>query len=653
MSFSTHRSAAWFLMLALLLVCAIVYIPGLHGDFVYDDWGSITGNPNIQVTHGTLSEWWRAALVFPSGTPPFRSLTMVSFAANYYLGGADAFGFKLTNLCIHLLNGVLLFLALRALFALRSACTPNLSESQTFNAELAAATIAGLWLLLPINLTAVLYAVQRLESFAATFIFLGLWWYISARLRLWRGRGGVVSVWLSLGVCTTLGLLCKETAVMLPLYAGLVEFCIARARTPNGKWSFAVVTLYVVTLLLPFVIGMIWMWEHYLGGARSDAFATSVSRMLSETRILVDYMRWTLIPSLDALTLYHDDITPSRGLFHPSTTFTSLVFLLALLALALWQRRQRPLFALGVLWFFAGHLLTATIVPLILAFEHRNYFSSAGLLLAVAAIVALEGPLKRAPLRVAAVATAVLFYAGTTLLRAQEWSDMLHLAMSDAAKRPRSPAAQFDYAAALLNESMKKQSSEAANAALRVLENGSRFPGASIHFEQSIITLLAESGYPAPDRIWTSLIDKLKTAAPDTNGVHALTRLNHCFISKQCSQNQLPELQHAYDAAFSHTPPGEGLLATHAEYAWHIANDRDRAEQDFREALRGQPSDIAAQMNLALVLIYQGKRDETSAMIKTMERHNYLGSLDAFIIPLQRTLESVAPGEVKAVPGVP
>jgi thioredoxin-like negative regulator of GroEL len=227
-------------------------------------------------------------------------------------------------------------------------------------------------------------------------------------------------------------------------------------------------------------------------------------------------------------------------------------------------------------------------------------------------------------------------------MRANEWSDGLHLAMNDAMKRPNSSAAQFDYAQALLKVSMKTKTSEPANAALAVLDRARQLPGAGIHFEQSMITLLGESGYAAPQGIWNSLIEKLKRNPPDTNAVHALTRLNHCFQSEQCKTEQLSQLATAYDAAFSHGRPSEGLLAVHAEYAWHLADDRDRAEQDFRDALKQHPNDIAAQMNLAVVLIYQGKRGEAESMIESMKQRNYLGSLNSFIDPLQTTLATVS-----------
>lgn len=642
MTRSNLRFSRIALLVAFLALTAAVYLPGLSGGFLYDDWGSINGNRNVQVTDGAWSSWARAALTFPSGTPPFRSLTMLSFAANHYFSGLDPHSFKLTNVCIHLLNGTLLFLMLQALFKLWRACRPHPEDARGSDDGLAAAAIAGVWLLLPINLTAVLYSVQRLESFAATFVLLGLWLYLRSRLRVWEGRGGRFNAWLWLGLCTVIGLLAKETAAMLPLYAAVAEFCVSHGRNRDGKYSRTVLGLFASTLLLPLVVGLFWMWGRYIGAGAFSLHAPVVLRMLTEARVMFDYIDWTLVPSLDSLTLYHDDIELSQGLFEPVTTFFSLLAIVALVGAALWQRKRRPLFALGILWFFAGHVLTGTVVPLIIAFEHRNYFSSIGLLLALASLITLEGPLVSARARAALLLVVAVFYGGTTLMRAQEWSDPMRLAASEAMKRPASSAAQFDYAQALLQVSMTNHQSAPADVALKVLDRARHLPGASIHFEQGMITLLGESGYAAPADVWSSLVGKLRANPPDTNGIHALARLNHCFANKQCKESDLPQLGAAYEAALSHRPQSVGLLSVHAEYAWHVLDDRGRAEQDFRDALVQAPRDIEAQTNLIVVLIYQGKRDEAESMIKAIEARNRLGLLDAFIEPLRRTLDHVA-----------
>ena len=55
-------------------------------------------------------------------------------------------------------------------------------------AKLTAALIAGAWMLLPINLTGVLYVVQRMESLANLFVLLGLAGYVIGRQRMLRAH---------------------------------------------------------------------------------------------------------------------------------------------------------------------------------------------------------------------------------------------------------------------------------------------------------------------------------------------------------------------------------------------------------------------------------------------------------------------------------
>lgn len=652
------RPSSKLLLLALFLfLAAAAYWPGLHGGFVYDDWGSISGNANIQISESSWAAWSRAAISFPSGTPPFRSLTMASFAANHLFGGLDPFGFKLTNLVIHLVNGVLLFLALNALFALQGAVAAEKRLAPALASPgLAAAAIAGLWLLLPINLTAVLYVVQRLESLATTFIFLGLWWYLRARLKLWRDGGNGLGLWLSIITCTVLGSFCKEVGAMLPLYAALIEFCITSGRNRNGARSRSVMYLYGTFLIAPMLIGSAWLWLKFVGTDLQGNGTAAWIRLLTEARVLCDYIGWTLVPNLDSLTLYHDDIARSTNLLSPPTTILSILALAALLSAALWQQQRRPLFALGILWFFAGHLLTGTIIPLALAFEHRNYFSSAGLLLGALSLIFPIAGHSRVKIHHVVVTALALFYGITLWMRAAEWSEPMRLAHSEATKRPASAAAQFDYAQALLIEGQSTGKQEPVRAAMTILNGARKLPGASIHFEQTMIGVLAPSGYTIPPDLWRSLIAKLRDEPPDTNAIHALSRLNHCFSDKVCSAADLPQLALAYDAALSHPVSNVGILSIHGEYAWHVLNAPEVTERDYREVVRIHPDDLDAKVNLIVVLIYRKKFDEAESMIQAMESRNILGTLDSYIGPLRLTLKNQkarsSPG-VGAGPSVP
>src|SRR6185312_6280031 len=195
---------------------------------------------------------------------------------------------------------------------------------------------------------------------------------------------------------TALGLTSKETAVLLPVFAFLAEWIVLRfaratlaghplpegpgkqAQDPRLWWTF------VITLFVPAVLGTAWLMRAFLHpGAWAGRDFTLAQRLLTEPRVLVDYLHWTLLPNPMALSLYHDEIVVSTGLLTPWTTLGAIVLLAALIALAVWLRNRQPLVSLAIGWFFAAQLLTATIIPLELVYEQRMYFASIGVLLAV------------------------------------------------------------------------------------------------------------------------------------------------------------------------------------------------------------------------------------------------------------------------------
>ena len=131
-----------------------------------------------------------------------------------------------------------------------------------------AALVAAGWMLLPINLTGVLYVVQRMESMANLFVLLGLIGYVAGRQRMLGGRSngldhdagvtdtlatqgtrGFLLCVASIVACTGVGVLAKETAVMLPLYAVLIEWLIFGFRTPAGQRDKRLISLFAVVLL--------------------------------------------------------------------------------------------------------------------------------------------------------------------------------------------------------------------------------------------------------------------------------------------------------------------------------------------------------------------------------------------------------------------
>jgi hypothetical protein len=638
---------AWLALAAELIICAAVYAPGLHGSFVFDDSTFIIANKAMHVTTLRLGDWVAAALSFPSSHQG-RWLGMLSFAVNHYFTGLDPFWLKLTNLAIHLVNGVLVFGMFRALFALWRECRADLAARHPFDARMAAAALAGLWLLLPINVTAVLYVSQRLESLSNTFVFVGLWWYLHARRLHWRGEAGPIGLWASLVVSTGIGVLVKESAAMLPLYALCAEFALSRGRNRDGRPSRAIAALYGTLIGLPLFVGGVWLMS-WIGSASSYArpFGT-IERLMTESRVLLDYIRWTLLPQPEALTLYHDDIAVSHGLLDPPSTLAALAALLALLVVAVWQRARRPLFTLGVLWFFTGHVLTGTVIPLMLAFEHRNYFPSVGMLLSVSSLAAFEGALGPRRAQLALAAGAFAFYAFVTWMRAEEWSDPLRLALSEASKRPDSSAAQCELAGILLHSYKNGASKPMTREAYEVLDRAYRLPGSDIVAEELLIVAHAGNRQAIDPTWWDSLIRKLESRTPSTSDISALSELWHCAREDICKDSG-SQLHRAFSAAISHPNPDSVLISAYGEFAEGHLRDSMLAERLFREALLVAPSDPTTHANIVTFLIHHVRFDEARAELDTLRRMNHFGSLDERIAELDAALREGA-SHVAATP---
>jgi len=627
------------------LLVAATYYPGLSGGFVYDDFPFIVDNQDLHVTTLQLSDWWRAIESFPAAHQG-RWLTMLTFAANHYMsGGVDPFWLKLTNLAIHLVNGLLLFIALKTLLAIFRAANPDTDDAGRDG--WIAFGVASAWLLLPINLTGVLYAAQRLESFSNTFVFLGLWLYFRSRLQLAKDTGGMAGMATALVLCTGVGLLAKESAVLLPLYAACAEFALGSAHR-GYRHRRAIFSLYAGLLVLPLIFGLYWLSGWIGGGSTYERSFTTAQRLMTEARVLVDYIHWCLLPMPHSLSMYHDDIAISKGLLSPPTTLLSLVVLAALLGIAIAQRNRRPLFCLGVLWFFAGHALTATVIPLELVYEHRNYFASCGLLLSVASLLTQRPPAFVTGRAAATVALVfIAFYALSTNLRAREWSHPLRLALLEVDQHPQSPSAQYELGRTLLVAIGDNADSPMIQRARDALETCMRIPDANVLCAQGLIAMAARLHQPVDPAWWQSIVARLNMHTPTESDITALQALGKCQQEGRCP-DQRDELAAALLAALAHPNPNPRLIGAYADFSMWAMNDPDLTERLYRELIERKPRLVVAHANYAIVLAAHGRLDEARSELRVLKGLNILGSIDASIANVE---EAISLAQARAADG--
>src|SRR5690348_18181678 len=201
-------------LVAALAITTLVYWPGVYGGYVFDDFPNIVDNVGVHVAHSTLANWANAAWSSPASTF-HRPLASLTFAANWFFSGADPMPMKAVNIGIHLLNGLLLYFMLRELLRAWQARRGEEVIDEPA-AQRLALLVAACWLLLPINLMAVLYVVQRMESLCQVFVLAGLWAYLRGRHRMLAAtdatgeRSGFVQATLGIVLGTGIGLLSKE-----------------------------------------------------------------------------------------------------------------------------------------------------------------------------------------------------------------------------------------------------------------------------------------------------------------------------------------------------------------------------------------------------------------------------------------------------------
>lgn len=645
------KSRGWWWLLASLLMTVAVYAPGLHGGWLFDDYPNIVDNHGVQPTDAKVSTLVGAALSSPSSEFK-RPLASLSFALNYLATGLDPYWMKLTNLLIHLVNGLLVFLLARRLL---SATQMHFAESAAeplpnrggYDGVLAA-IIAGAWLILPINLTGVLYVVQRMESMANVFVLLGLVGYVAGRQRMLLGHRGLAICVTSMILPTALGLLAKETAVMLPLYAFLTEWLVFGFRGTSTTRDGRVLLLFALVLALPMVIGLTWIVPHVLSPAAfSTRDFTLEQRLLSEMRIVTDYIGWTLIPGPNELSFYHDDFRVSTGLFHPWTTFTSMLVLFAIACCIARMRHRHPLVALGLALYLGCHLLTGTILPLELIYEHRNYFASFGLLLAAIPLLAgstwqtaAPETAVRAPFRLvryAILACLGFWWIGLTFLTSKAWGDPLHLAQELAARAPQSPRAQYELGRTFIIYSHYDPESPFTRLAYTPLEQAMSLPDSSILPEQALIFMNARMHLPIKDAWWESMVEKLKSRRPGVQDESSLSALVQCVRGGQC---ELPRQRmiDAFLAALSHPNPSPRLLAAYGDYAWNVLDEKILAERMAYEAVQASPDEPAYRITVIRMLVARGQYDEAREALKGLEALNFGGRLNGSIAELRSLL---------------
>jgi hypothetical protein len=427
---NSNLNSQLLVLLGVLVLTGGLYGLGLNGPFLLDDFTNLSA---IATDGGVTSLDDLLRYMFSvSGTDFSRSLARLSFVVSDQYWPSLPYDFKLTNIAIHLINGLLIALLMLRLLPL---------WLDKLTAERVALLCATLWLLHPLHVSTTLYVVQRMTQLMLLFLLLSLLFYILFRnARTYSGAAVALLCSALTAICSVLS---KENgAVVLALFP-LLEFYglqqqPSRFQTLSRRLACCLGLIFVVVLGAAAV---------YKFSGYDSRFYSLWERLQIQGWVLFEYIRYIVVPGSEGMSIFHDDVEwnmywhglEGKGwfwLFHLGIGLISWRFF-----------RSHRIIILGLLWFYLCHLIESTIIPLELMFEHRNYLASIGLLLIVAYCVDIAASrLKSKMLPVAAlvlIITPVIYLSIQLAHRSALWSDYRILVHKWAVEHPDSLRAQY------------------------------------------------------------------------------------------------------------------------------------------------------------------------------------------------------------------
>jgi len=335
-----------------------------HGQFLFDDFQAIAENAALNSGH-----WWQAAFSAEHHPLVNRPLSCLTLTWDFAVYGPGPFGPHLTNLLLHLANGMLVLATLRA-----ALMAPNLAGRFAARRTTGLATaVAALWVTHPLGGDAVAYATQRSTLLFSGFLLLGL----LASLRAASSPRPIR--WRALAVLAiACGMASKEDMVVAPLLLVLWEraFVLSSWTAMRRRAGFfAALACTWLVLVGCLVLGPA---NPTVGYATTPA-VTAWHWLSTQAGVLVHYLRLVVWPH-PLRGAYDWDIVTSVG----AAALPGLV-VITLLGFTIAWWRSRPWWGFCGALFFLLLAPTSSLMPIVteVLAERRMYLPMLAVLVPV------------------------------------------------------------------------------------------------------------------------------------------------------------------------------------------------------------------------------------------------------------------------------
>src|SRR6266850_135354 len=402
-------------ILASVLWTTVLYAHAVTAGFAsYDDAPQILQNPSLTSLNASL-KYFKSPVSFASdlrgsGGSFYRPLFWLSLAIDEKLWGLNPVAFHLTNLLLHWLSGLFLFLLLRRLHI----------------SSLSSALTSLLWICLPINSEAVVWVSGRPYCLAACFLLLGM---LLAERYLSRPAVKYLAGYCLAAFCA---LFSHEEGALIVAFTLLLIIAKHKGKSRPAMMLYA---MLVITLLLYFRL------RHAVGATGVAAKVTMASFGL----FFWKYLGWMILPihmSVERST----DTPPPGWSGHALAAWLCLALACSVSILVYRKIPRSPIgFAwMGIcLWPFCGIVLIYQGMA-----ERYTYLASAGLALLVV-VIGVESQARFRPFVLGLIAVWVLWGVYRLETRITDWSDAARLYGHSLQATPRSAKLHYNLGAVL------------------------------------------------------------------------------------------------------------------------------------------------------------------------------------------------------------
>jgi len=309
-------------------ITCILYSISFKNEFVWDDPTLILRNDKIHHLTQIPKLFFIDFFDYETQDGPnsggyYRPLTMTSFALDWALWKGNVFGYHLTNLLLHLLNGCLIYGIIRYLLG---------PPSIAFWASL-------LFLIHPLQVDSVAYISGRTDLLAVFFLFLCL----SFNFLEEKAKEKKVWLWLAGLVAYSASLFSKEIGIIVPLLLFIYFFAV---KKENLRDTFLRLIPYVLITIGYLILRNIALnlppgeFLAHLAGFHWRFLSILIAWSQSMTLFL-----WPTPIYFERFQIHYEHFVPQMGVA------LLLLFGFFVLLLLLWKK-NRPLFFFGALFGF-------------------------------------------------------------------------------------------------------------------------------------------------------------------------------------------------------------------------------------------------------------------------------------------------------------